>query len=199
MESKLSTYGRLALLLGCAAFSLAWAGCSHEQSDQMTDAVVSGERPIAMEGSGAFFKGKVTVKVTVSRGIGKGMKRKKGDKDFTFEKYAHNENKVTLGNPMPPVTIHIILTNSADHSMTVSVEDFASDLGDFVVDPETLTIDAGQTSEPTPMVSDLGVSSDTIPFKVTLRYGADRETKTFPVTDIIDQAPPAPAPAPAAK
>ena len=32
------------------------------------------------------------------------------------------------------------------------------------------------------MVSQLGVSSDVIPFKVTLKYGAAKETKTFPVS-----------------
>ena len=56
-----------AILLGC--------GCNSKQSDEMTKGVVAGERPVAMAGSEAFFGGKVTAKVTVSRGVGHGRRR----------------------------------------------------------------------------------------------------------------------------
>src|ERR1700677_2509336 len=68
------------LTLSLAALGLALAfpasGCQHGQRvDQMTQAVESGERPVAMAGSEAFFAGKTTARVTVSRGIGHCFKR----------------------------------------------------------------------------------------------------------------------------
>jgi hypothetical protein len=46
------------------------------------------------------------------------------------------------------------------------------------------------------MVSELGVNSDVIPFKVTLKYGATRETRTIPVSIVRNDTD---AAAPAAK
>jgi hypothetical protein len=168
-------------------------GCMHNQDDEMTSAVISGEKPVSMEGNDVFFGGKVGVKVTLSRGIGRGLHKDKGghDKDYTYQKYTSNESKQMLGSPLPPVTLHLILTNQSQEPVTVSMVDFDSEMGNFAVDPETLTIAPGQTGEPTPMVSDLGVSSDTIMFKVTLKYGASRESKSFPVTIVQQAAAPA--------
>jgi hypothetical protein len=78
----------------------------------------------------------------------------------------------------------------------VTVVDFVSDLGNFAVDPETLTIAPGGSGEPTPMVSQLGVTADELPFKVTLSLGSAKETRTFLVKII---RPPAGAPAPSEK
>jgi hypothetical protein len=188
---------RLTLATAAAALCMALTGpgCYHIDNDEMTKAVIAGEKPVAMEGSDAFFDGTMGVKVTLSRGVGRGLRkggREKGD--YTYQEYANNENKAMLGSPLPPVTIHLILTNRSANPMTVTVVDFVSDMGNFAVDPETLTIGPGQTAEPTPMVSDLGVSADAMPFKVTLKYGIARETRSFPVAIIA-----ADAAAPAAK
>ena len=64
------------------------------------------------------------------------------------------------------MTLHLVLTNKSLNPMTVVMVDFVSDMGNFAVDPDTLTIAPGQTAEPTPMVSELGVSSDEMAFKV---------------------------------
>ncbi len=165
--------------------ALAGPGCYHVDNDEMTNAVTAGEKPVAMEGSGTFFGGKMGAEVTLSRGVGRGLRkggRAKGD--YTYQEFANNENKTMLGSPLPPVTIHLILTNTSPSPMTVTVVDFDSDMGNFAVDPETLTIGPGQTAEPTTMVSDLGVNSDSMPFKITLKYGIDKDTQTFPVSII---------------
>jgi hypothetical protein len=179
------------------ALALFAAGCFHAESDELTSAVVSGEKPVSMEGTDAFFDGKMAVKVTLSRGIGRGLRkggREKGD--YTYQKYTDSDSKQMLGSPLPPVTLHLILTNRSPSPMTVTIADFDSDMGNFAVDPDTLTIAPGQSAEPTPMVSELGVSSDVLPFKVTLKYGAARESRTFPVSIIRDAAG---APAPGGK
>jgi hypothetical protein len=177
---------RLAFVLGClgAALALGGAGCSHTATDEITSAVVTGERPVAMEGTSAFFDGKIAVKVTLSRGIGHGLKKK----DKEREDYTTSEGRVFAGNPVPPVTLHLVLTNVGSTTATVKLIGFNSDLGNFVIDPDSLTLAPGQTGEPTPMVSNLGVNSDLIPFTVTLKCEGSRETQTVPVKSVA--APP---------
>ena len=171
-------------------------GCRSTPVDEMTTAVVSGERPVAMEGSEAFFGGRVTAKITVSRGVGHGLKGAKGGKGAgrdrgnsgdkaTYDAYINSESKQVLGAPLPPVTLHLILMNAGPEEVAVKMVDFDSDLGNFVVDPDTVTIPPGRTAEPTPMVSQLGVSSDEIPFKVRLQLGKASETRTVVVRNIL--------------
>lgn len=193
MLHKTSPANRLALAAAlCAA--LAGPGCFHTENDEMTSAVISGEKPVAMEGSDVFFDGKMAVKVTLSRGIGHGLRKSGRDKgDYTYQNYADNDKKSLLGSPLPPVTLHLILTNQSPNPMTVTMVDFDSDMGNFAIDPESLTIGPGQTAEPTPMVSQLGVNSDEMPFKVTLKYGIEKETRTFPVKLVHPDADAAPA------
>jgi hypothetical protein len=179
MPHKPSSPSRLTLLLTVAgaALTLALAGCMGKATDELTNAVVSGEKPVAMEGSDVFFGGRVAVRVTLGRGIGRGLKRGKGD--TTYHDYTDTGGKTLVGSPLPPVTIHLILSNPGTEAVRVTVLDFTSDLGDFAVDPDTLVLAPGQSGEPTPMVSQLGVSADEIPFKVTLRIGRTKETRTF--------------------
>jgi hypothetical protein len=186
----------LAFAAGALAIALCGPGCMHGGNDEMTNAVVSGEKSVAMEGSDLFFGGLVAVKVTLSRGIGHGLHKGKDKGDYTYDKYANNENKQMLGSPLPPVTLHLLLTNKSANAVTISMLDFNSDMGNFAIDPDTLTIAPGQTAEPTSMVSELGVNSDVIPFKVTLKYGATKESRTIPVGIVREDAD---APAPAAK
>jgi len=191
MPHKPSSHSCLTLFLPVAgaALALALAGCMERANDELTNAVVSGERPVAMEGSDVFLAGRVAVKVTLGRGIGHGLKRSKGDRDKTYQDYTDTGGKMLMGSPLPPVTIHLILSNPGTEALTVAVLDFSSDLGNFAVQPETLAIAPGQSAEPTPMVSHLGVSADEMPFKVTLRIGKARETRTFPVKVLPAAAP----------
>lgn len=154
----------------------------------MTKGVVSGEKPVSMEGTEAFFGGKVIAKVTVSRGVGKGMKSgggKHGDR-ASYDAYATSSGRTTLGSPLPPVTLHLILTNTGGEEISLRILDFNSDLGNFVVDPDRVKIPPGQAAEPTPMVSQLGVVADVIPFTVRLELGTAKEMRTVQVRNILD-------------
>jgi hypothetical protein len=182
-----------AFLAASVAAALLLGGCANKNDDEMTKGVVSGERPVAMEGSAPFFGGKVIAKVTVSRGVGKGLKSggKRGGERATYDAYANSEGKLTLGSPLPPVTLHLLLSNTGTEEVSVKMLDFNSDLGNFVVDPDTLKIPPGQTAEPTPMVSQLGVNSDELPFSVRLEVGNAKEEHTFAVRNLLETAKPA--------
>jgi len=185
---------RLTVSLAAVALASVFAasGClMHPEQDELTKGVVAGERPVAMEGNDSFFAGKVGVKITLSRGIGGGLKKGRGDKGKDYSAYAENSDRMLVGSPLPPVTLHLIVTNNGAEPVTLKLVDFDSDLGNFVMDPDTLTLSPGQSGEPTTMVSQLGVTSDEIPFKVTLKIGAAKETRTIKVRNIrVDSAAP---------
>jgi hypothetical protein len=190
------------LALCSAAAALGWAlavsGCVNKSNDEVTKAVISGEKQVVMAGTGSYFGGILVAKVTVGRGIGHGLPKgghRGGEEERkTYEEYADTDRKVMLGAPLPPVTLHLFLTNAGPGTLSVTIDDFNSELGNFVVDPEVISLAPGETQEPIPMVSQLGVSSDDIPFTVSLIVAGQKETRTIEVKDVIDAAaPPAPA------
>jgi hypothetical protein len=211
MLHKTSPASPLALCLASAglAFALAGGGCQSKSVDQMTQAVEGGEKPVAMAGSEPFFEGKVIARVTVSRGIGHGFKRKRatlleGGTGFTSTNQVTEEDRENeveaqdaykdylrarpnIGTPLPPVTLHLILRNPGSAPLKIGVTDFSSDLGNFVVYPDTVEVPADDSAEPEGMVSQLGVVSDTIPVTVTLTLGAAKETRTVLVRNLMDE------------
>lgn len=186
-----------AILIG---FALAGAGCnSGPPTNGFDDAVAAGEKPVSMSGQAVFFNGKISALVTLSRGVGRGSKERRYrapdpndimNSDNDAEKaMSYVIARGNLGSPMPPVTIHLKLENRSQGDVKVGIEEMNSDLGNFAVEPDTLILNAGQVSEPTPMISQLGVTSNEIPFKVTLSYGGLTETHTIVVKDLPGSAP----------
>jgi hypothetical protein len=89
------------------------------------------------------------------------------------------------GSPMPPVTIRLKLENRGAEPVEVDLLEVNSDLGNFAVRPTKLTLAPGQTGESDPMVSQLGVTSDEIPMKVSLRTAGKKETVLIPVKSLF--------------
>jgi hypothetical protein len=164
--------------------------------DELARAVAVGERPVAMKGDADFFGGKVGVTVTISRGIGHGTGAtgKNGanariSDTFGWDKDdagAYISAKNNIGSPLPPVTLRLKLTSLRDSTVVVEVVDFESDLGNFAVYPSILALAPNQTAEPEPMISQLGVTSDEIPVKVSLRLEKKLETRTILVKNLMD-------------
>jgi hypothetical protein len=195
---NLAITGALAALT--AGLLLATSGCAERRPpDELAMAVAMGERPVAMKGSGTFFGGKIGATITISRGIGRGVGRAPGGgrrNDATRgelpdlsgmdndEASAYIRAKVAVGSPLPPVTMHLKLENNSKETVSVEIGDFESDLGNFAVHPETLAMAPDQISEPDPMISQLGVTSDEIPVKVTLKLGTAKETQTIVVRSV---------------
>jgi hypothetical protein len=189
--------GALGLLL---AGVLGGAGCNGASSTTGFDeAVASGERPVSMRGHALFFGGSLDAVVTLSRGVGlgsKGRRIKPPDPNDIMNSEDDRNNAVSyliargnLGSPMAPITIHLKLENRTDQVMKVQIAEFNSDLGNFAVTPDSLILNGGQVGEPEPMISQLGVTSDSIPFKVTLTLSGKTETATVVARDV----PPPPA------
>jgi hypothetical protein len=187
-------------IVATALFSLfCGAGCaSHRPPDELATAVQMGERPVAMSGDTTFFNGKLHVVATVSRGIGrgthpggigKGSGRGKAEMPDVSgmdndEAVAYMRAKSAVGSPMPPVTLHLKIENLSGAAVSVEVLDFNSDLGNFAVHPGVLAVAPAQIAEPDPMISQMGVTSDTIPVKITLKLGTAKESETVMVKNI---------------
>jgi hypothetical protein len=92
------------------------------------------------------------------------------------------------GSPMPPVTLRVQLENHGTEPLEVEVTEVNSDLGNFAARPEKLTIAPGASGALDPMISQLGVSSDEIPVKLTVRAAGRTETQTITVKSILPPA-----------
>ena len=78
------------------------------------------------------------------------------------------------------------------------MRDLNSELGDFAVRPDKLTVSPGQSEEPDPMQSLLGVDSYSLPVTITLRTAGRTETKVLTLQLVTPAPPPGnPPPKPA--
>lgn len=89
------------------------------------------------------------------------------------------------GSPMPPVTLRVLFENKGTEPIEIEVTEVNSDLGNFAVRPPKLTIAPGEKGMLEPMVSQLGVTSDEIPLKLSLRSGGKKEQQVVIVKNII--------------
>lgn len=189
-------YLRFLRLAAAPVIMLAVAGCEHTEPDQMARAVSLGEQPVAMEGSAAFFGGSINATITVSYGIGRGRKGAKAGKEYTKsvssmdydEAAAYIKDREAIGSPLPPVTIHLKLENQLPGTVSVEIQEMNSDLGNFAVEPSPLSLPPQQKTEPDSMTSQLGVTSDDIPFVLVLRMAGKQESQTIQVRTISPQA-----------
>jgi hypothetical protein len=78
---------------------------------------------------------------------------------------------------MPPVALRLRLTNTGTETVEVTFTLCKSELGDFAVRPEKLALAPGQTAEPDPMTSRLGLTSAELVLKVGLRLAGKKEQK----------------------
>ncbi|MEO6874646.1 MAG: hypothetical protein ABI222_07470 [Opitutaceae bacterium] len=91
---------------------------------------------------------------------------------------------------MPAALLRLRLENTSTAAVVVQIRDLNSELGDFAVRPDTLSLAPGQSVEPDGMESLLGVDSFELPVTLTLRVGEKTETKVL----ILKPVPLPPAP-----
>jgi hypothetical protein len=96
----------------------------------------------------------------------------------------------------PAVTLRLRLTNHGAAPTDVEVVDFDSFLGDFVVQPEKITVKPGEAVEAEPMVSRLGVTGDEVPLTVKLHVSGRTEQQVLTLRPVKETPPAAAPPAP---
>jgi hypothetical protein len=99
--------------------------------------------------------------------------------------------------PMPggrPVMIHLHFTNHGPAAVELQITDFLSPLGNFVVRPEKLTLEPGQSLETEPMTSQLAGAFSEATATLVLRLGDRAEKRSFPLKALPAETVQAPNP-----
>jgi hypothetical protein len=94
---------------------------------------------------------------------------------------------------MPPTLMRLRLENTTVAAVVVEVHEVNSELGNFAVRPDKLTVAPGEWAEPDPMQSLLGLDTYALPVTITLRVAGQTETKILTLHPVAS-APAAPAP-----
>lgn len=86
------------------------------------------------------------------------------------------------------VMIHLRFTNRGTAAIELQVADFVSPLGNFVVRPEKLTLEPGQSRETEPMTSQLAGAFSEVTATLVLRLDGRAEKKSFPLKALPAEA-----------
>jgi hypothetical protein len=200
LRSSFAAAATTALLVAAGLFA---AGCGGGPRMSPSLAAASAPRPVAMQGEAKYFDGQILATVSVSRGFergggrgGRGGRRnydqlEESDLPDPDEKdYAESISKIMQlqirGSPLPPVTLRLALSNPTPQPIDVEISEVNSDLGNFAVQPEKLTVAAGKSAEPYPMNSQLGLIGDNLPVKVALRIGDKTESQIIIVKSLFN-------------
>jgi hypothetical protein len=212
-SSSRSSFTTLAAAAFFLIAGLFVAGCgSGPRGPGPSLAAASAPRPVAMQGEAKFFDGQLVATISISRGFergggrggeggggggGRGRGRRNNDQyeeidlpDPDDKDYAESISKIMQlqirGSPLPPVTLRLALSNPTPQPIDVDISEVNSDLGNFAVQPEKLTIPAGKSAEPYPMNSQLGLVGDNFPVKVSLRIGDKTESQIITVQSLFN-------------
>lgn len=94
---------------------------------------------------------------------------------------------------MPVARLRLRVENTTAAAVEVEVRGLDSELGNFAVRPDKLAVMPGQSEEPDPMESLLGVDTYSLPVTLTLRLAGRTESKVVTL-QLVKPAPPAPVP-----
>lgn len=94
-------------------------------------------------------------------------------------------------NTSPAITLRVRLENKGQTDLTVTIRDVDSVLGNFVPQPEKVSLKPGQSAELDPMTSRLGVVAATIPLTLSFRIGEKTETQKLVLREPAGAATPA--------
>ena len=105
-----------------------------------------------------------------------------GDMSAQVEREHLQAMRHSAASTNPPVMIHLRFTNHGTTQAELLIADFLSPLGNFVVQPEKLILEPGQTIEVEPMTSRLvgEISGTTV--TLALRLAGHGEKKVIPLS-----------------
>ena len=195
----------LAGLVLCTGLILAGCGGDHPHHRDHDESMgpAPAPRPV-MHGAQSYFAGKVVVEASLGEGFRHGGAGG-GDESGGNGGGGHGHHGGHRGgaaggsgegggsgggggylgggglneSSLPPVSLRLHVTNTSDAPIEVTFNACDSSLGNFVVMPEKITVAAGQSAEPDPMRSLLGVTADEIPIELSLAVAGKTEKKTL--------------------
>ncbi len=97
---------------------------------------------------------------------------------------------------LPRQTLHLLLTNRSASPLSLTITELNSALGNFVPQPDRLTLAPGASASLDPMSSDAGGLLEWLDVTVTLRSGGKTETHVLhlvPTGETVTPPPPPPA------
>jgi hypothetical protein len=193
-------------LIGASALFL--TGCTSQRvADEASIAEAKRIMIPTMGAETGFFNDQLLVEANLGRGfrprmVKPGWKSRGGENAFATTIYsdeaareiAEEEEEGMFiprmrNSTLPPVALRLRVHNLTTAPLEVEFIECKSYLGNFAVRPEKITIAAGESGQPDPMVSLLGVSGQEIPVTITLRLGDKRETHTVILVPIKAAAP----------
>ena len=84
----------------------------------------------------------------------------------------------------PSTTIYVRFTNRGKERIEFEVTDFASQFGNFALQPDKLALAPGQRADAEPMSSQILNTSGDAAVKVTLRAAGNKETQTVALVPV---------------
>ena len=154
-----------------------------------------------MQGEETFFDGKVLVEASLGRGF-RSRRNMHTDHDRAAYEYYDSEdgpseedkryvfNPRVKESPIPPVALRLRLTSREKTPIEIEFVECNSQLGNFAVQPKTLTLEPEKSGQPDPMISLLGVTSPELPVTVVLKLAGQAEKKVLVLKPIAP--PPSP-------
>lgn len=213
--SSCFTSFNIVTLLGLAGLSVGLAGCGsgprpprHAPGDAL---MAPREMPALYEGSADFCNGSIKAIVTISKGFA-GLHGGPGGRGGGGPGGMHGGGPGGPGGPgggpgggggdyydeqsprrigessLPPVMIHLRFENSSEAPVALSIWDFKSELGDFAVRPDRVTVPAKGSAKVESMTSRVGLSSGEVPVTLRLRSASGEETRVLKVVLLPEPA-----------
>lgn len=97
-----------------------------------------------------------------------------------------------MGSNQPPILLTLRLENTGTEDLDITIREIKSALGNFVPQPERLTLTPGQSAELEPMISRLGVIANEIPLQLSFRSAGQIESQTIILKNILPPSDPEP-------
>jgi len=210
----------LVTMLALAGLSLGLAGCGsgpRPPRQPPGDALMAPrEMPSLYEGTADFCNGSVKAIVTISKGFagmhggpgghggggggggpggmhGGGPGGPGGPGGGGGDYYDEQSPRRIGESSLPPVMIHLSFENSSEAPVVLSIWDFKSELGDFAVRPDRVTVPAKGSAKVASMTSRVGLTSGEVPVTLRLRSASGEETRVLKVVLLPEPAAQPPA------
>ncbi len=174
----------------CSLFAWGLAGCgtAHKRGGQHPQPQ---RVHVALEGSTEFFEHRILAVATIDSvdRHAQGTREKpspssrrppRGNDQGQGRGFGGRSN---LGSRQPPVTLQVTLTNQGESSLELSIREINSALGNFVPQPDQVSLAPGESLKLSPMVSRMGLISRNVPLQVELRTGDQTESKTITLNE----------------